>query len=86
MNLAFAEYELNLQLLIILLAIIFIGFPFIILVYHIVRRLVELHKLTHPIGTLFVTKDREVYLELDDSTIIDHPSGMVVLRVSKTRE
>lgn len=86
MNLVFVEYELNLQLLIILLAIIFIGFPFIILVYHVVRRLVELHKLTHPIGTLFVTKDHEVYLELDDSTIIDHPSGTVVLRVSKTRE
>ena len=83
--LLFFEHELNMQILVLLLGVIFIGFPVTVLAFHVVRRMIELHKLTHPKGTLYVTDDEEVYMELDDRSILEKPYGTVVMRVSKVR-
>lgn len=79
----FFEEASSTVVLVILLGVIFIGIPFVMLAFNVIRRLHEMHKLMKPVGTLFVTDEREIYLELDDSTIIDKPYGTVVLRVSK---
>ena len=83
--LLFAEHELNMQIFIILMIVIFAGFPLTVLTFHVVRRLIELHKIMNPVGTLYVTEDDEIYMELDDRTILEKPQGSVVMRVAKAK-
>lgn len=85
MFLLLAEAEPSWTGLVVLLGVIFIGIPFVMLSFNVIRRLMELHKLMHPVGTLFITDDNDMYLELDDDSVIKKPYGTVVLRVNKAR-
>lgn len=71
----------SMELLILLLLVIFVGFPLIILTYYVVRRMIELHKQMNPSGVLYISKDKEIYLELNDDTIFSARPRSVVLEV-----
>lgn len=70
---------------IILISCIGVGIPILIILYFVIRRLMDLRKLSKPIGTLYIAGD-EVYSEFEKPLEEFSDKRQIVLRVKKIKK
>lgn len=71
------------QQLVVIVALVLFGIPLSVLIFFVCRRLHEMHKLSKTRGTVYVSEDGGVYLELDDDKAFEQ--RVLVLRVKKLK-